>query len=45
MKKIIINEEIIMKKEYAEIQIELLFFKEDIVTLSNGDEHEDDIWA
>lgn len=33
-----------MRKEYIELQVEILVVSEDVVTLSNGDEHENDIW-
>ena len=33
-----------MMKEYVALQIEIVSILEDIVTFSNGDEHEDDIW-
>ena len=33
-----------MKKEYIELQVEVLVLSEDIVTASNGDEYENDIW-
>lgn len=33
-----------MRKEYIELQVEILVVSEDVVTLSNGDEYENDIW-
>ncbi len=33
-----------MKKQYIELQVEILVLSQDIVTLSNGDGYEDDIW-
>ena len=33
-----------MKKEYIELQVEVLALLEDVVTASNGDEYENDIW-
>ena len=33
-----------MKKEYMELEVEILVLSQDIVTASNGDEFEDDIW-
>ena len=33
-----------MKKQYIELQLEILVLSQDIVTGSNGDEYEDDIW-
>ena len=33
-----------MRKEYQELKVQILFLSEDIVTLSTGDEYEDDIW-
>lgn len=33
-----------MRKEYQELQVQIVFLSEDIVTFSNGDGYEDDIW-
>ena len=33
-----------MKREYIELQVDILFLAEDVVTASNGDEYKDDIW-
>lgn len=33
-----------MKREYIELQVDILVLAEDIVTASNGDEYKDDIW-
>ena len=33
-----------MRKEYEALQVQILFLSKDIVTLSTGDEYEEDIW-
>ena len=33
-----------MRKEYQELKVQIVFLSEDIVTLSKGDEYEEDIW-
>ena len=33
-----------MRKEYMELQMQIFFLSKDIVTLSTGDEYQDDIW-
>lgn len=33
-----------MKKQYIELQVEILVLSQDIVTFSNGEGYEDDIW-
>ena len=33
-----------MKKQYIELQVQILVLSQDIVTSSIGDKYEDDIW-